>query len=233
MMAVVAAIIIPACVYASEVKIAIIDSGSAAHVDEAISFTAIPANTDLLHHGTVVAGLIRQGAPDAKLYMLQVCEKNEGTLKPSNEAVKEAIQWAIDHDVDIVNMSLVIHYDAQIDAFITKASVEHGILFVAASGNNAMKSRFAMSPDGFVTKSSTSSIASFPASNAHVISVGGVNANGQLARYSNRGSDVYADGKVAGQEGSSFSCARVSAKISKILAEQSTSNKEIILAYLR
>ena len=233
MMIVATAIINPVFACANEVKIAIIDSGATAYVDRAISFTSIPANSDPLHHGTVVSELIRQGAPDATLYMLQVCEKIDGNFKPSNKAVKEAIEWAIVHQVNVVNMSLVIDYDTDIDNLITKASTQNGILFVAAAGNDSMKSRFAMSPEGFVTKSSTESIASFPASNPHVISVGGINRDGKLASYSNKGNDIYADGKVAGEEGSSFSCARISGKVAEILKSYQVSNKNLILAYLK
>ncbi len=226
-------VINPSLILAKEVRIAIIDSGATAHVDEAISFSSYPANTDPLHHGTVVSQLIRQGAPEAHLYMLQVCEHRDGKLKPSVDAVKDAIRWAIANSIDVVNMSLVIEYDQEIDRLITDASIQHGILFIAASGNNAMKSQFAMDANGFMTRNKSSGVITFPASNKYVISVGGLNKQGKVARYSDQVSDIYTDGKVMGQEGSSFSCARISAKVAEILKLSQANNKSSMLAYLK
>ena len=75
--------------------------------------------------------------------MLQVCDKVDGVLIPSKDAVLEAISWSVAHHVDIVNMSLVIRYDKEIAQAIEAAARDHGIIFVAAVGNKSLASRFA------------------------------------------------------------------------------------------
>ena len=97
--------------FAKDIHIAIIDSGATGYVDFGKSFTSFPANSDPLNHGTYIAKLIRSANPHAQITMLQVCTKERGQLKPSRSAILKAIQWAVDNDIDVVNMSLVVKYD--------------------------------------------------------------------------------------------------------------------------
>ena len=217
---------------AEGVKIAVIDSGATGYVDEAVSFTSYAGNEDPLHHGTVVSKLIREQAPYSKIYMLQVCESGAGHLQPSTEAVKRAIVWAMENRMNIVNMSLVIQYNVDVDDLITKASEDYGIIFVGAEGSKTLMNHFAFDDSGFVTKNKIDALA-FPSANKNVISVGGLDESGQLAYYSGRNSDIYEYGKVFGQEGSSFACARVSGKLAHIINRQGSYSKEKLLAYLK
>src|SRR3989338_8498760 len=110
-----------AVVSAQDINVAVIDSGARGYVDSAVSFTSYPANSDPLNHGTEIAKLIRQGNPTVKIHMLQVCEKKNGTLRPSRSAILQAIKWCIEHEINIVNMSLVTKYDKDIEDAITNA----------------------------------------------------------------------------------------------------------------
>lgn len=204
--------IITDSVEAKQIKIAVIDSGATDYADYYKSFSNFPANEDPRHHGTIVTKLIREAAPSAEIHMLQVCINRNGKLRPSEEAVYNAVKWSIENDIDIVNMSIVLNYDEKVEDIIKEASQKHGIVFVAASGNNAMKSRFAMDSDGFIKKGNSNAEA-FPSSINEVISVGGLDENGEIARYSAKKSDVYDDGNVGAVEGSSFACARVTGKL--------------------
>ncbi len=206
----------PVIAQAEMVRIAIIDSGAKAYVNEALSFTALSATEDPLSHGTQIAKLIRQGNPEARIFMLQVCEKVNGEYRPSQAAVQKAIDWIVQNDIDIVNMSLVMRFNREIENSITNASTSHGIVFVAAAGNRTLASHFAANPNGYITKSSKTIKPAFPASVPSVIAVGGLDDRGRIASYSDKTCDVYAYGKILGQEGSSFACARVTGKIAKL-----------------
>lgn len=218
--------------FGGEVKVAILDSGTKESVDGAVSFTAYPATQDPLNHGTQVTKLIRQGYPQAKIYMLQVCDKINGSLKPSREAILSAIKWCIENNINIVNMSLVTNYDKEIEKAITNASTSHGVLFIAAAGNKDIASHFAADSHGFICKVAKIVKPAFPASNSLVIAVGGLDGQGRLAEYSDKTCDTYENGKILGQEGSSFACARVTGKIAQLFANNPQLTKTSALAYL-
>ncbi|HET9346164.1 MAG TPA: Ig-like domain-containing protein, partial [Candidatus Limnocylindrales bacterium] len=92
-------------------------------------------------HGTHVAGILaaeKNGylvsgvAPDVELYALKILNAN-GEGEESNLIL--ALQWAIDNDIDVVNMSLGTH--TNVAAMETAVANAHaaGLLLVAASGN--------------------------------------------------------------------------------------------------
>ena len=217
----------------SAVRIAVLDSGATAHVDRALSFTSYAGSEDPLNHGTHIAGLIREKNPGALIYMLQVCENEAGRLKPSKDAIVRAIDWAVKNDIDVVNMSLVTKYSQAVDRAITRAATEHGIIFVAAAGNKSLSSHFTANANGFITKRKKAVRPAFPASNPHVIAVGAVDHGGKVAKYSHELCDVYTNGEILGQEGSSFSAARITGKISRILGRRTVRNKELLISYLK
>lgn len=221
------------CVLAEEIKVAIIDSGAKGYVDEAISFTSYAGTEDPLDHGTQIARLVRRDYPDARIYMLQVCEKIDGVLKPSKEAIVKAIDWAVSQDIDIVNMSLAIRYDQEIERAIVHAATSHGIIFVAASGNKSIASQFAADSNGFIRKVNKTIRPAFPSSSEHVISVGAVDKYGRLSEYSSKSCDIYEQGEILGQRGTSFASARVTAKVAKILSARPGVDKRTIVSLLQ
>jgi len=97
------------------VKIAIIDSGvnpAHPHVGGVAGGTRIAASEadpsnrnylDYLGHGTAVAGAIREKAPDAELYAVKVFDR---ALTTNIGAIINAIDWCIDNQVDVINLSL-------------------------------------------------------------------------------------------------------------------------------
>lgn len=219
--------------WAERMKIAIIDSGAKDHVDQVLSFTSIPGDHDPLNHGTYVAQLIRQGYPQAHLIMLQVCEKRQGRYLPSREAIFQAIQWCIKNNIQLVNMSLVTRYDSQIEKIITNASTSHGLVFVAAAGNKTIASRFASDGRGFIRRKQSLTKPAFPASSQHVISVGAVDMFGEITDYSDQTCDLYDDGKIIGQEGTSFASARITAKVASLLKTQGQLSPQHIIQKLQ
>jgi hypothetical protein len=96
-------------------KIAIIDSGvhpGHPHVGKVaggVGVTAEGFTTDFLDrlgHGTAVAGAIREKAPDAELYAVKVFDRR---LSTNVDALIRAVEWCIEHQMDLINLSLGTH----------------------------------------------------------------------------------------------------------------------------
>jgi hypothetical protein len=94
------------------VKVAIIDSGihpDHPHVERVAGGIAITVDgvtddwQDRLGHGTAVAGAIREKAPDARLYAVKVFDRR---LSANIEVLIRALQWCIEHRMDLINLSL-------------------------------------------------------------------------------------------------------------------------------
>jgi hypothetical protein len=90
-------------------RVAIVDSGCDLtiprlrdRVDTAKSFVATPADRDPLGHGTAVALLISEVAPDCRLDIYQVA--HEG--RPDHGALIAALKAAADSDADVINVSI-------------------------------------------------------------------------------------------------------------------------------
>ena len=93
------------------VKIAIIDSGinpSHPHVAGVAGGVRIGSEgagdyLDFNGHGTAVAGAIREKAPASMLFALKVFDRS---LTTRIETIIDALVWAIDHDMTVINLSL-------------------------------------------------------------------------------------------------------------------------------
>lgn len=95
------------------VRVAIIDSGVfAGHphvgaVEAGVSFDASGHRghdtVDRLGHGTAVAAVIREKAPEASIVPVKVFDRE---LRASAEALVAAITWAIEARVHLINLSL-------------------------------------------------------------------------------------------------------------------------------
>jgi subtilisin family serine protease len=92
-------------------------------------------------HGTHVAGILaaeKNGylvvgvAPAVDLYALKILDA-DGNGDESNLIL--ALQWAIDHDIDVVNMSLGTHDVVPALQVAVQNAAAAGVLMVAASGN--------------------------------------------------------------------------------------------------
>ena len=224
---------VPDEVLAKEIKIAIIDSGASRYADFTHSFTSYSANEDPLNHGTQIAKIIRKVSPNAKIYMLQVCESSNGILRPSRKAILEAIQWSIENQMDIVNMSFVTRYDDAIQEAIKEAVLKHKIVFIAAAGNYGIKERYTAGEDGFMKRKGEVQKPAFPSSSPYVISVGALDSAGSTAPYSAHMSDIEAPGKLNHQEGTSFASARVTASIANLLINSNLPrDPKTLLSYL-
>lgn len=131
---------------------------------------------DLCGHGTGVAGILAAKdndigitgiAPGITLYSARVLD---GSMKAPVSRAVEAIYWAIEKDVDIINIS----FSTQTDSAALKKAVQDaqdaGILIIAAAGN-----------EGAVD---------YPAAYDAVVAVGSVNTEGEVSDFSAVGEEV-------------------------------------------
>jgi subtilisin family serine protease len=92
------------------VRVAVIDSGvnpNHPHVNGVAGGTAIGGEIDsyldLLGHGTAVLAAIKEKAPEAEYYAVKVYYRS---LRTNLDCLSRAFRWSIDHEMDVINLSL-------------------------------------------------------------------------------------------------------------------------------
>ncbi len=130
-------------------------------------------------HGTAVAGVAAAAANDnvgiagmcwkCQILPVKVLNAN-GSGNHSNIAA--GIVWATKHGADVINLSLAGPSDANVIANAIQFARNHGVVVVAAAGNEGTSRRF------------------YPAAYPGVISVGATSSSDVLYSWSNRGSWV-------------------------------------------
>ncbi|MCE2433724.1 MAG: S8 family serine peptidase [Candidatus Latescibacteria bacterium] len=137
----------------SQIRIAIVDSGiDASHsgvgeiaggihiqIGEKGEVVFLDDHADCAGHGTACAGIIRKKAPDAALYSVRIFD---ASLMADGRALIAAIQWCIDNEMDVVNLSLGttdVTFKKALQKVCRKA-VDAGVLLVAAESNDGRES---------------------------------------------------------------------------------------------
>lgn len=90
----------------TRLRIAVIDSGvNPAHPHIAPVKGGWPENDflDRLGHGTAVMAAVQEKAPDAEYFAVRIFDRE---LRTNIDTLLAAIQWSIDHHMNIVNLSL-------------------------------------------------------------------------------------------------------------------------------
>ncbi|TFD97069.1 S8 family serine peptidase [Jeotgalibacillus sp. R-1-5s-1] len=169
------------------IKIGIIDSGiDTKHFDLKVTGGASFVDyTTSYHddngHGTHVAGIVaalnnsvgyRGIAPNAELYALKVFDADGGG---NISGLVHAIQWAIDHELDIINMSLGAQADSTALRLAIEQASKEGLLLVSAAGNDGTGS---------------GNTVDYPAAYPQTIAVGAVDQQLRLAPFSSTGAAV-------------------------------------------
>lgn len=201
------------------------DSGLSSHPNLAISpvyvnFTDEPPQ-DRNGHGTHLAGIIggyspyrqKKGAfhgiyPGLRLTSVKVFgEDGSGPLS----SIIQGIEWCLEQQLRIINMSFGIQQHHPLLHEIVKIAHQHGVIMVAASGNEGKPGL------------------TFPARYPEVISVGSINKQNQVSSFSQFGTnlDLVAPGEeilstwlnqgYATISGTSMSCAHVTGTVALIL----------------
>ena len=92
----------------------------------------IDSYLDLLGHGTAVLAAIKEKAPEAEYYAVKVYYR---TLRTNMTSLTEAFRWSIEHQMDVINLSLGTAnsaYHAEMKRLIQLAE-DAGTLVVAAA----------------------------------------------------------------------------------------------------
>lgn len=169
----------------NKVKVAVIDSGVdfgndvelQNYIDLVPGYeNCVPYYTDITGHGSSVAGIIAAEDnevgitginPNVQLYSARVLD--EDNVAPISRVI-EAIYWAIEQDVNIINMSFGVKEDSEALHNAIKDAYNAGILLVAAAGN---------------TKT-----VEYPAAYDEVMAVGAVDSEGIVCENSACGSEI-------------------------------------------
>ena len=88
------------------------------------------AADDQLGHGTALAGILLQGAPDASLLNAQVFCR---TLSCSAAQVGAALDWLCEQGAQLVNMSFGLREDRPSLRMACERALEQGVILVAAA----------------------------------------------------------------------------------------------------
>lgn len=171
------------------IKVGVIDTGADTdHLDLTIKggvsfveeYDGYKGYKDYHGHGTHVAGIIGAKhndtgidgvAPDTQIYAIKAFDSS-GTAYAST--VIEALDWAINQKMDIINMSIGFQEAVPALENMLKTAESKGILLVAASGN-----------DGVTDK--TKDNVDFPARYSSVIAVSAVDSNKKRANFNANG----------------------------------------------
>lgn len=168
-----------------KVKIAVVDSGVDDYNDIKLaeSINLIPGEeelsplyVDITGHGSSVAGIIAaedngEGitgiAPEAEIYSAKVFDsQNRSTVS----RVIDAIYWAIEKKVNIINMSFGTPEDSPALHRAVREAEKNGILLIAAAGNGTQ--------------------VEYPAAYEEVMAVGSVSAEGEISEDSAKGEEL-------------------------------------------
>ena len=227
---------------ATEVKVAIIDSGCNIQYEEGVSFVD-DSPVDLNGHGTNVAKIIKEINPGVKLYVAKVFTQNSRNTEVL--PLVKGIRWAIGHQVDLINLSLEIRKDDKDLRDAIQEAFRQGIMLIAAAGNTGeflgvltdelcKYSEKCMLDEG----SARSDDVKYPARYAEVIAVGSMKGFWRFkkrADESPKGAEIefVCKGSYGSQEGTSFAAARATGVISRIKSDYQNIKGEELRELLR
>lgn len=127
-------------------------------------------------HGTHVAGIVHQAAPDARIMPVRILD-DDGS--GSMWAAAQGMLWAAEHGAKVINMSLGTHGSASVLRDVVRTVTAAGVVVVAAAGNDGKDRPM------------------YPAATPEAIAVGSVGAGDLVSTFSNFGRwvDVVAPGE--------------------------------------
>lgn len=218
------------------VKIAVIDTGFSTKAIptenriEGRNYLYPEASTeDTYGHGTAIASVILQSAPDVLLFPLVSNAYEDGKIRQvDNDTFAQMIRDAVEvYDCDIINISAGLILDKESVRDACAYAEEQGVLIVASAGNDYLIN---------------GEVKYYPAAYDTVLAVGALNKEGtEIADFSQRGEwvDLYTigedvtistlSGNTRTSDGTSFSTAKVTAIAAKLIQE----NKNLDIQQLR
>ena len=144
------------------------------------TYTGVYDNTTITGNNWVIGPGV---APKVDLYAVRVFGCNGST-----DATVDAIEWAVDNDMDVINMSLGSNFGGKNDpsAVASANAAKAGVIVVASAGNSGPGTYIHGSPgtgDGVIAVAADDSRAFFPGANIAIsggATIAGTNANGYV-----------------------------------------------------
>ena len=114
--------------------VAVIDTGADVGVVSSVNFTDEEDGDENGHGTTIVKKILDSADGKATIVSLKAINKNGKGLMTD---VYKAVRWAIDNNVDVINMSICAYDDGNQEIFkeIIKEAIFKGITVVASAGN--------------------------------------------------------------------------------------------------
>jgi subtilisin family serine protease len=135
---------------AASVTIAVIDTGADVTAPDLaakspVTYSVITGGstvTDAIGHGTFVASIAAGAASDGTFFngfggnaQLMIVQANDDTTDFTDANEAAGIVWAVDHGAKIINLSLGGLQTSQVEQDALTYATDHGVLLVAAAGN--------------------------------------------------------------------------------------------------
>ena len=174
-------------------------------------------------HGTGVAGVILQVAPEATILPIRV-------LKPDGSGditdVARAVDWAVQQGADVINLSLGAHVDSYTIYLTMHYGAQYDVYFTASSGNSGderVTYPAMMAPDNIP--------GNLGALGRNLVSVGSVDNEGKKSVFSTYGSTIelvapgeqiytlMPDNRIAYRTGTSFAAPMAAGTLALALGE--------------
>lgn len=208
------------------VKVALIDSGispiaiDAAHIGKGWNYALPRRDTaDVIGHGTALAGLILESAPDAVLVPLVYDTRTAGgkPVQSDLNTIVRMIRDAVDeYDCQVINLSAGVTRDVPALREAIAYAEQQGVVVVASVGN-----RQRTAPE----------LTYYPAAYETVIGVGALRQDGRAASFSQRNGVTLAApgeklqvlglrGESTTASGTSYAAAQVTGAVAAVLAAQ-------------
>ena len=114
--------------------VAVIDTGADVGVVSSVNFTDEEDGDENGHGTTIVKKILDSADGKATIVSLKAINKNGKGLMTD---VYKAVRWAIDNNVDVINMSICAYDDGNQEIFkeIIREAISKGITVVASAGN--------------------------------------------------------------------------------------------------
>ena len=114
--------------------VAVIDTGADVGVVSSVNFTNEEDADENGHGTTIVKKILDSADGKATIVSLKAINKNGKGLMTD---VYKAVKWAIDNDVDVINMSICAYDDGNQTIFksLIQEALDKGIIVVASAGN--------------------------------------------------------------------------------------------------
>lgn len=209
-----------------KIKVGIIDSGISEYQKKEVykykNFVKNESIDDYYDHGTIITNIINENSE--KNYDLYVAKSINKHGNSNKKDFIKSLKWMINNNVNIINISQGMKYNSKEISLLIKKAQKKNILVIASSGNNYLNDT------------------DYPAKYPEVISIGTIDKNGLIHRYSGEGKIDYVAlgvdiktknryGKIKSYTGNSYATAYATSTVIDIVYNEKV-DKKVIEKYI-